>query len=158
MSNDDVLATLNPTAAGVARAFLAAHPDATLTSGKRSVQDQARAMAENVAQNSAWIQETYLVSDLSTALQNHVWALAPGDRTQQSLQDGFTAILLLATPDELRHLSFHLAGDAFDVAPDGDQSKLDTLGQLLATAVASGAGGKLLTREGGLTRWHMQIA
>lgn len=158
MTNDEIIATLNPTAASVARAFLGAHPDATLTSGKRSVQDQARAMAQNVALNPNWIRQTYVVSGLSTAMQNHVQALEPGDRTQDNLQDGFTAIMLLATADELRRLSFHLAGDAFDVAPDCDQAKLDTLGQLLATAVASGATGKLLTREGGLRRIHLQVA
>lgn len=158
MTNEDILSTLNPTAAGLARAFLAAHPDAVLTSGRRTVGAQAEAMAENVSIKPNWIRDTYLSSPLSVAMQSHVQALMPADRTPENLANGFAAIMNLALPDELRRLSWHLDGSAFDVAPDGDQAKLDTLAGLLATAVASGATGKLLTKEGGLVRTHVQVA
>lgn len=158
MSNEDIIASLNPVATGVARAFLASHPDAILTSGKRTVADQAHAMAENVVLNWRWIAQTYVQSDLSRALQNHVAALQPDDRTPENLANGFAAIMNLSLPAELRRLSWHLAGDGFDVHPDNDLTKEATLRQLIGTAVASGANGKVLTLEGGLKRLHVQVA
>lgn len=158
MTNDEIIASLNPTAASVARAFLAQHPDAVLTSGRRTVGAQAEAMAENVAVKTNWIRNTYLSSPLSVAMQAHVKALVPEDRTPENLANGFAAIMNLALPDELRRLSWHLDGSAWDARPVPGPEQEATARRLIATAIASGATGKVLTEEGGIRKLHVQVA
>src|SRR5882724_11238631 len=49
--------------------LLADFPQVVFTSGRRSADQQANAMAGNIAVNRKWIQETYLVNPQSTSLQ-----------------------------------------------------------------------------------------
>ena len=55
---------------------------------------------------------------------------------------------------ELRKLSKHLSGDAFDVQPVTANAN-----QIIAdmNALADSLGGKFLSKEGGLVRWHIQF-
>lgn len=158
MKNEEIIASLNDVARGVAMDFLGRFPAAVFTSGRRDIADQAEAMAANVVLNRNWIRETYRVSPLSTACQNHVNLLGP-HLTQEDLANGFRAIMLLADLGELRALSWHLAGDAFDVQPTTElQEHADYLRQLAAARISDGGAGKVLTTEGGLVRCHCQVA
>src|SRR4029453_18808630 len=68
-----------------AEALLAAHPDVVFTSGRRSVQQQAHAMARNVVGNRNWIRDTYTESperyELQTWVDSHPDALTRGQIT-----------------------------------------------------------------------------
>lgn len=158
MTNLEIVQSLNDVARGVAMDFLGRFPEAVFTSGRRSIADQAEAMAANVVLNRNWIRETYRVSPLSTACQNHVNQLGP-DLTQEDLANGFRAVMLLADAGELRALSWHLSGDGFDVQPTTEiQDHADYLRQLVAARISDGGTGKVLTMEGGLVRLHTQVA
>src|SRR5687768_8998113 len=55
-----------------AYALKKAHPSVTFTSGRRSKESQASAMAGNVVDNRNWIKETYKASTLRDACQKWV--------------------------------------------------------------------------------------
>ena len=63
---------LTTTASTAAYALKKAHPSVTFTSGRRSKEDQARAMASNVVTNRKWIEQTYVSSPLRTKCQEWV--------------------------------------------------------------------------------------
>ena len=91
------------------------------TSGRRSLVDQARAMAQNVAKNRKWISETYAASTLGARCQR--WLDVNAKKTSQSdIERGLLDVLQDATDTERRHLSKHLSGDAFDVQPVTERS------------------------------------
>lgn len=142
---------LAPIARAAAYALKRAHPAVTFTSGRRSKQDQARAMASNVVRNRRWIAQTYLASPLCTRCQD--WVDAHPERTTwQEIQAGLLSVLDRASDAELAKFSFHLAGMAFDVLPvtvDADKIKT-TIRQLHGLD-------KFLDTEGGLVRWHAQF-
>ena len=49
-------------AADAARILLKAHPEVMFTSGRRTVDEQASAMAANVVKRRKWIEQTYVKS------------------------------------------------------------------------------------------------
>ncbi len=162
--NSDIISTLNPVAAGTAESFLVAHPDAVLTSGCRLVDGQCQAMASNIAPaHLDWIAKTYRGTPVEAACQAWVTANPELAANVESCETGLLGVLAGFHADQLRELSWHLPtsqtgqADAFDVAPDGDLSKVATLKDLVAARVAEGGAGEVLTEEGGLTRWHCQI-
>ena len=63
---------LAATARTAAYALKKAHPAVEFTSGRRSKEDQARAMAGNVVDNRKWIEQTYASSTLRTQCQEWV--------------------------------------------------------------------------------------
>jgi hypothetical protein len=130
----------------------------TLTSGRRSVAEQAHAMATNVVLNHKWIEETYSDSPVSEACQ--AWVDEHPHRAKEVAEcaEGLLGVLHGFSDPDLRHLSWHMSGDAFDCEPDGDDDHLKVLHEIVAECAASGGTAKLLTEEGGLTRWHLQIA
>src|SRR5580658_3697650 len=71
---DSAIEALNlaPTAKSAAYELKRLHPQVVFTSGRRSVEDQARAMAGNVAKNRKWIEQTYHTSVVSKACQKWV--------------------------------------------------------------------------------------
>jgi hypothetical protein len=142
---------LNNTARQAAYALKAKHPGIIFTSGRRDKSDQARAMAGNVVKNRKWIVQTYKPTPVSAACQD--WVDQNPDATSQAdVASGLESVLDGFSDQELRQLSLHLSGDAFDVQPvtqNADQIKADIR--------ALPGLDKFLDKEGGLLRWHAQF-
>jgi hypothetical protein len=147
---------LNPTAKAAAERAVAG--GLVLTSGRRSVQQQAHAMATNVVLKHDWIGKTYAANAVSEACQKWVNDNRQAASKVDTCSQGLLSVLDSFDDKDLRHLSWHLSGDAFDCDPDGDDDHLKLLHHILAECVAAGAEGTLLTEEGGLVRWHVQVA
>ncbi len=141
----------------------------TFTSGARTLEEQARAMAHNVQRNRRYIAETYTRKDrpshaVATALQ--VWVDGhPQALTTTELASGFLDVL-----NELPHgrlISYHCwringqpASLAFDLEPLEDLQGFTTLvGHEVRQAIQALPGlDAFVTREGGLHIWHVQFA
>src|SRR6202030_41337 len=93
-----------------------AHPSVTFTSGFRTKDDQARAMAGNVVKNRTWIQETYIQSTARDKCQKWVDD-NPDEKTAEEIQVGLKSVMDDLTDNQLNLLSKHLSGEAFDVQP-----------------------------------------
>jgi len=143
---------LRATAKAAAYDLKAAHPDTVFTSGRRTPQDQARAMSQNVVINRQWIAQTYRNGVAIRALQ--FWIdTHPQARTALELEAGLYEVMMQLTPSKLASISKHLSGDAFDVKPVPDPA-----GAKVVTTIRSLGGlQKFLEREGGLVRWHAQF-
>ena len=144
---------LNDTAKQAAYALKAKHPGTMFTSGRRNKADQARSMASNVIKNRKWIVQTYKPTPVSSACQKWVDD-NPGATSSEAIKGGLLSVLNRFADPDLRSLSKHLSGDAFDVQPvtqNAAQIKADI--KLLAES----RGGKFLDKEGGLIRWHIQF-
>ena len=143
---------LAPTAKNAAYELKKKHPAVTFTSGRRSIGDQARAMAGNVVQNRKWIEQTYAKSTAREKCQRWVDD-NPDKKTKDEIETGLAGVLDQLTDAELALFSKHLSGEAFDVQPvDTDADKIkETLRDLTKDK------GKFLDTEGGLTRWHAQF-
>lgn len=157
MSNDAILATLRSGARAAAEKFLSEFPACALTSGRRDLAEQAHAMAVNLAQSRNWLSSTYAPSPVKDACQ--AWLDGNSEVCDVPLiAAGLLGVLEGFTPEMLRHLSWHLSGDAFDVQPIPEDGPTQCLAQLVADHVAAGGQAKLLTSEGGLIRWHAQFS
>lgn len=142
---------LADTARKAAYALKKAHPTVKFTSGRRDKNDQARAMARNVANNHKWIEQTYAISTLRTKCQEWVDNNS-GKKTQADIAEGLLSVFNAATDADLGKFSKHLSGEASDVQPvekDADAIKKTIRG--LSGLV------KFLDTEGGLVRWHAQF-
>ncbi len=131
--------------------FENAFPAVVFTSGRRSIDEQAEAMACNVALNRKWIEQTYVSSKASNACQSII------DAHPEALNHANIAALILRvlrslTFEEISHLTKHLAGEAFDCQPES----VSMLALSWLKAEAAKLGGKVLTHEGGLWRVHCQ--
>ena len=134
----------------VMRAMLALFPGVQVTSGKRSLEEQAAAMAANESIKRGWIAATYVDSTAKRACVD--WCREHPKATRKALQSGLLSVLRGLLPSELASLSLHLSGDAFDVHPD--KARPEIAKWLFAESVARG--GKFIENEGGLWRWHWQ--
>lgn len=144
---------LAPTAKAAAYALKKAQPSVVFTSGRRSKEDQARAMASNVVKNRKWIEQTYAVSDLRKSCQDWV-DNNPDKKTQAEIAAGLVEQFNAVTDAVLGTFSKHLSGEAFDVQPVTDKTTADAI----KTAIRGLNGlGKFLDTEGGLVRWHAQF-
>jgi hypothetical protein len=130
-----------------------AHPAVVFTSGRRKVEDQARAMAQNVARNRQWIVQTYVATAQRDQLQGWVNAHASAT-TVAAIQAGLQAIMQAWTPVQRGKLSKHFSGLAFDVQPMPAGSAADAV---KAAIRALPRLDKFLEMEGGLVRWHAQF-
>lgn len=142
---------LAATARTAAYALKKAHPAVEFTSGRRSKEDQARAMAGNVVKNRKWIEQTYASSTLRTRCQE--WVDANADKTTQAqIAAGLVSVFNTVTDADLGKFSKHLSGEAFDVQPvDKDAEEIKkTIRSLVGLS-------KFLDTEGGLVRWHAQF-
>jgi len=142
---------LGPIARAAAYALKAQHPGVIFTSGRRDKADQARAMAQNVAQNRQYIVRTYrntLVCRLCQQwVDEHPSAVSP-----QQIAAGLLSVLNSLSDGDAGQLSRHLSGDAFDVQPvlpdiDGIMVTIRTLKGLH----------QFLEKEAGLDRWHAEF-
>ncbi|MES2355108.1 MAG: hypothetical protein V4568_12055 [Pseudomonadota bacterium] len=151
--NDAEIEALNlaATARKAAYALKAAHPSVKFTSGRRSKEDQARAMASNVVKNRKWIEETYANSTLRTKCQD--WVDKNTDKKMQAeVAEGLLSVFNTVGDAALGKFSKHLSGEAFDVQP------VDKDAEAIKKTIRGLAGlGKFLDTEGGLVRWHAQF-
>ena len=142
---------LNDIARNAAYQLKAKHPTLIFTSGRRDKGDQARAMASNVVSNRKWIVQTYMANDVSAACQKWVDD-NPQAQVAADIAAGLLSVLNGFDDAELRHLSKHLSGDAFDVQPVTANAT-----QIKADIRALPGLDKFLEKEGGLVRWHAQF-
>ena len=136
-----------------AYALKKAHPSVVFTSGFRTKEDQARAMAENIAKPNKrnWIKDTYSPSTASNKCQKWVDD-NPDAKTKEEIQKGLKSVMDDLTDSQLNLLSKHLSGEAFDVQPvTEDADKIEKTIKGLAGLT------KFLDHEGGLVRWHAQF-
>ena len=90
VSNDDL--DLVDFAADAARILLKAHPEVLFTSGRRTVDEQALAMAANVIKRRKWIEQTYVKTAERDALQRWIDG-HPEARTQAAISAGLESIM-----------------------------------------------------------------
>ena len=142
---------LTQTARVAAYALKKAHPAVKFTSGRRSKEDQARAMAGNVVMNRNWIEQTYARSSLRSQCQEWIDANS-AKTTQGEIATGLIAIFDAVADTDLGNFSKHLSGAAFDVQP------VDRDAEAIKKTIRSLAGlSKFLDTEGGLVCWHAQF-
>jgi hypothetical protein len=136
-----------------AQQLLTAHPSVVFTSGRRTIKEQADAMAGNVVANRRYIEQTYAASSERDALQKWVDD-NPEATTKTAISNGLQGIMNGWNDSQKRKLSLHFSGEAFDVKPvtgsAGDEIKKTTknLPKLR----------KFLESEGGLTIWHAEFS
>ena len=142
---------LAPKARTAAYALKQAHPSIKFTSGRRSTNDQARAMAANIVKTRKWIEETYVPSMVRTKCQQWVDAHR-NQKTKAEIAAGLRAVLNSFGDAALGRFSRHLSGNAFDVQPveEGADAIKRTIRALPGLD-------KFLEKEGGLVRWHVQF-
>jgi hypothetical protein len=151
-ASDAAIDSLNlaATAKAGAQTLKKKHPAISFTSGRRSVHDQAHAMASNIVSggNRNWIKDTYVSA---SSLQQWV-DKNPKATTVEAITKGLEDTMNGMSDADLGKVSKHLSGEAFDVQPqkkDSDAIKAD----IKALPGLS----KFLDSEGGLERWHAQF-
>lgn len=147
--------SLAPAAYKGAKLLAAMFPEIVFTSGRRSIEKQARVMAVNSMKNRRFIEQTYLDGD---SLQQVVNKL-PIDCSQATMEANLYNALLSLDAIGLMRVSRHLTGDAFDIQPIVDCSGIpSTKGQMVIDYIRRNmAEAKMLLREGGLVIWHVQF-
>ena len=150
------ICTLNPIALQACSQFLTAFPQSVITSARRTLPEQCLAMTLNIIRNPYWVRLTYVPSVVSVAVQHWVDGLTQGAGPAR-IAAGLLAVLEGFPPADLRALSWHLSGDAFDVQSTVDIGQVEYLQALVAQRIRDGGHGKMLSKEGGLVRWHIQI-
>jgi len=139
---------LAPIAKKAAELLQTKHPDIEFTSGRRSIQQQAHAMAANVVLNRKWIGQTYIAA---TKLQKWV-DQHPEAKTIDAITAGLEQVMAAMPESELVKISRHLTGRAFDVRP------VKTNAAAIKADIRALPGlHKFLEKEGGLVRWHAQF-
>lgn len=135
-----------------AKALEAKFPGIVFTSGRRGVEDQARALSQNLLKNRQFIARTYISTPESRALQAEADKFGP-NATAGAIATALLAIMKTWGDDQKARLSKHFSGDAFDVQPiDGPQA----VAIKLAITQLPGLD-KFLDHEAGLVRWHAQF-
>lgn len=143
---------LSEPALSAAKILLAAHPNVIFTSGKRDLLSQARAMAQNLAQDRA-----YLRVYVDSLAKREIQAFLDDNPTHSdvaSLKLGINNVLVRLPPDQVGKISKHLSGMAFDVQPIPSALGGDAV---MATILKLPGLDKFLTYEGDLSRWHIQF-
>lgn len=135
-----------------AEALLRAHPAVAFTSGRRSVQQQADAMARNVVGNRSWIRETYAESperyELQTWLEGH-----PDAATRDQITAGLRTMMNGWNDVRKLRLSRHFAGLAFDVQPVAG-----AVGEAIKVTIRGLPHlRRFLDSEGGKIIWHAEF-
>ena len=124
------------------------HPGIEFTSGRRSVFQQAHAMARNVVFNRKWIGQTYLAgAKLQQWVDKH-----PEAKTVDAITAGLDETMRAMPEAELLKISRHLTGKAFDVRPVAANAAAIKADILKLPGLH-----KFLDQEGGLVRWHAQF-
>jgi hypothetical protein len=136
---------LEPDVADKARQLEMLAANVVFTSGRRTIQSQASAMAANETESPGYIKATYAESDAKEALL--AWLANNPGSDQTTMTQGFIDVLNGLTPDQQVKISRHLTGRAFDIQPgSATEDQVNSLNPQL-----------FLTTEGGLSRWHVQF-
>lgn len=155
----DTLQLLQPIVQKFVMAFLDVHPGGQIASGRRCIDDQARADAQNVVADRTFIQRVYVPSKVKDAMAAICQAYPAADVAE--LQTRFAACLGGFSDDDLRHFSLHLSGYAVDLTPTGNAEAEAWceayVEQLLQHELGDPAHCRVLTREAGLVRLHVQL-
>jgi hypothetical protein len=139
---------LEPVAKNAATILHNKYPQLQFTSGRRTVFQQAHAMAGNVVLNRKWIGQTYLAgAKLQQWVDQH-----PAARTVDAITAGLEQTMKAMPEAELLKISRHLTGRAFDVRP------VNANAAAIKADIQNLPGlQKFLDKEGGLVRWHAQF-
>ena len=159
----DAIAQLQPDIARCVTAFLDAFPGSGLASGRRGIDDQARADADDEIASPGFIAATYVDSPVKSAMMVCVTAHPGADAAELATE--FASVLGSFDDDALSHFSLHLSGHAADFSPVhvGDALVQDFAERLawceawIPRADCDPLRSKVITHEGGLTRLHVQI-
>lgn len=141
---------LTPVAKNAATILKTKHPNLVFTSGRRSVKQQAHAMAGNIVSlhDRKWIGKTYLAgAKLQAWVDQH-----PEAKTVDALTDGLEQTMNAMTEAERTKISRHLTGRAFDIRPVTQNAR-----KIKEDIRALPGLHKFLDREGGHVRWHAQF-
>jgi hypothetical protein len=141
---------LEPIAKQAADLLKQKHPKLQFTSGRRSVRQQAHAMAANIValKDRKWIGKTYLAgAKLQAWVDQH-----PEATTVDQITDGLEQTLKAMPEKELLKISRHLTGRAFDIRPVTKNAVA-----IKKDIRALPGLHKFLDREGGRVRWHAQF-
>ena len=139
---------LEPVAKNAATILQSKYPQLQFTSGRRSIFQQAHAMARNVVLNRKWIGQTYLAgAKLQQWVDKH-----PEAKTVDAITAGLEQTMKAMPEVELLKISRHLTGKAFDVRPVTKNAAA-----IKADIRALPGLHKFLEKEGGLVRWHAQF-
>ncbi len=139
---------LEPIAKDAATAFQEKYPHLEFTSGRRSIFQQAHAMAGNVVHHRKWIGQAYLAgAKLQQWVDNH-----PEANTVDEITAGLEEVMNAMPEEELLKISRHLTGRAFDLRPVRAHAAA-----IKADIRALPGLHKFLDHEGGLVRWHAQF-
>lgn len=149
------LSQLNITGKALAAAtqYSLVYPGAVYTSGRRTIDEQAWAMASNIIRNHKWVEQTYVHSAPALACQQWV-DTATQPLIEKQIASALTWILAGFEDTSLASLSLHLSGNAFDVLPLAGPQGAASIA--LLQSMARIYSGKFLQREGGLIRWHWE--
>jgi hypothetical protein len=139
---------LEPIAKKAATMLQSKHPTIEFTSGRRSIFQQAHAMAGNVVLNRKWIGQTYIAgAKLQQWVDQH-----PEAKTVDQITAGLEHVMKGMAESELVKISRHLTGRAFDVRPVTGNAATIKADILKLPGLH-----KFLDKEGGLLRWHAQF-
>ena len=141
---------LTPVAKNAATILKSKHPNLVFTSGRRSIKQQAHAMAGNIVSlhDRKWIVKTYLAgAKLQAWVDQH-----PEAKTVDALTNGLEQTMNAMTEAERTKISRHLTGRAFDIRPVTLNAK-----KIKADIRALPGLHKFLDHEGGHVRWHAQF-
>jgi len=143
---------LSPAARKAAEHLKSRFPAVQITSGRRTREDQARALARNVQAQRDFIATGYKDSSVKRACQEWVEA-NPEAITEGDLTAGLLAVLQRFDLPALTKLSKHFSGDAFDVKPPAlNPDDIKTEMQKLP-----GLDKFMERRDGSVVRWHAQF-
>lgn len=142
-------------------------PNAKITSGRRTIAEQALAMAKNVAKDrermrkvspllaerpSKWIESTYAGGRVVEECQD--WVDRHPNADVSVMGTAFASIISMFPEDDQRRMSKHLTGEALDVEPVIGADGEELLKVLKDWAFRKG--GRFLSSEGALIVWHWQ--
>lgn len=143
---------LSPAARKAAEHLKSRYPSVQITSGRRTREDQARALARNVQVQRDYLATAYKDCSVKRACQDWVEA-HPDAITESDLTAGLLGVLEGFDTFALAKLSKHFSGDAFDVKPPAlnpedvkaEMQKLPGLERFMER------------KDGSVVRWHAQF-
>ena len=141
---------LEPEAKQAAKALKQKHPNLEFTSGRRSIHQQAHAMAANIVafHDRLWIGKTYIKgAKLQDWVDTH-----PQAATVDQITAGLEQTMNAMSESERLKISKHLTGRAFDIRPVTANANA-----IIADIEALPGLVKFLKEEGGHVRWHAQF-
>ncbi len=160
----DAISALHAPVQRLCAAFLDAFPGSAIASGRRGVDDQARADAELCAEArrrtgrsyANTISATYVASPVRDAMVRCGATYYMADA--EALASAFAFVLGSFDDAALSHFSLHLSGNAVDFEPVGDPRREEWCREWVARCPGLDLDrSRVLTVEAGLPRLHVQL-